>query len=101
MKMYLVSQVESVAVAKHGSLDNVSRQKQQKVKDKIEGRAKSRKLAEQSALSEGSGHEKLTVMLHKYSAEQPDQEEQFIDAADGKRKRRFGPGLAAADVEEI
>lgn len=27
--------------------------------------------------------------------------EDFMDTADGKRKKRFEPGLAAADVEEI
>eukprot|EP00878_Enallax_costatus_P007711 GHUV01008072.1.p1 GENE.GHUV01008072.1~~GHUV01008072.1.p1 ORF type:complete len:178 (+),score=56.33 GHUV01008072.1:410-943(+) len=101
MKMYLVSQVESVAVAKHGSLEAVTQQKQQKVRDKIEDRAKRRKTVEQDERKEQAHMQQLTAVLKKYSEQSPLQEVDFVDPDDGKRKKRFAPGLAAAEVEEL
>lgn len=68
-------QVESVAVAKHGSLDAIDQQRQQKVKQKIEERAKKRKSAEDSSQSEAAAHQQqLEAVLNKYSSKLIDQE---------------------------
>lgn len=72
------TQVESVAVAKHGSLDAVSQQKQQKVKDKIEERARKRKTAEHTDQTEAARHQHLTAVLRKYSLEVPVQEGEHL-----------------------
>lgn len=62
-----VAQVETVAVAKHGSLEVVSQQKQQKVRDKIEDRAKRRQAAEQDERKCEAHKQQLTAVHQKYS----------------------------------
>eukprot|EP00882_Tetradesmus_deserticola_P002299 GHRQ01002454.1.p1 GENE.GHRQ01002454.1~~GHRQ01002454.1.p1 ORF type:complete len:174 (+),score=72.40 GHRQ01002454.1:125-646(+) len=104
MKMLLVSQVEEVAVRKHGSLAAVGEEKQRRVKDKIEVRARRRAAEQQAAQVAEQVAARVQAAVGRRSSQPGDQqaqEEDFVDAETGKKQKRFGPGFAAADVEEF
>ncbi|WIA16215.1 hypothetical protein OEZ85_012927 [Tetradesmus obliquus] len=104
MKMLLVSQVEEVAVQKHGSLAAVAEEKQRRVKDKIEGRVRRRAAEVQAAAVAQQVAARVAAAVGRHSAQpagQQAQEEDFVDPETGKRQKRFAPEYAAADVEEF
>lgn len=67
-----------MAVGKYGSLDAMSQRKQQKVKDRIEDRAKKRKAAERSGLADTSCQHQLAAVLNRYSQDSPSQEGELL-----------------------
>ncbi|KAF8057712.1 JMJ25 [Scenedesmus sp. PABB004] len=109
MHLYLVSQVEAVAVAKHGSLAALAEEKQRRVAAKIDGRARKRAEDEQRGAAEAARAAAVaaaTAALEAAAAGAAGaagderQAEELTDGATGKRQRRLAPHLAPADVED-
>lgn len=112
MKQYLISQVEAVAVAKHGSLEALEAQKQHRMHGKLQQRIQKRQAAEQEETRQRKHNAQLQATLDKCAAagdnQHPTRDDQGqdgflerIDPATGKRRQRLASHLAEVEVEEL
>eukprot|EP00775_Hariotina_reticulata_P006710 gene6711-6931_t len=109
MKMYLVSQVEELAAAKHGNLAAVAEEKQRRVKDKIERKAKKRQREEMLQAKQQQHQQALQDSIDQYMELNHQtatvSQAGYCNATDDGGVRGpsgpLAPELAAVEVEEF